>query len=51
MQVLGIRTVAGYRSFEADMKAADKEFAEGRYKGYKNVDEAFADVLGADWNA
>jgi DNA-damage-inducible protein J len=51
MRVLGIRTVAGYRRFEADMEEAEKEFAEGKHKSYKTVDDAFADVLGADWNA
>jgi addiction module RelB/DinJ family antitoxin len=51
MRVLGIRTVAGYRKFETDMKEAEKEFAEGKYKSYKTVDEAFTDALGADWNA
>jgi addiction module RelB/DinJ family antitoxin len=51
MRVLGIKTVAGYRRFEADMEEAEQEFAEGKYKSYKTPDDAFADVLGADWNA
>jgi addiction module RelB/DinJ family antitoxin len=49
MDVLGIRTVAGYRRFEDRMKEADKEIATGNLVGYDSVEEAFTEMLGEDY--
>jgi hypothetical protein len=49
MDVLGIRTVAGYRRFEDKMKEADKDIAAGNLVGYDSVEKAFTDMLGEDY--